>query len=580
MQLVKYLILDESLDNFANYIAQRGRDKSKQDTGRIWRPDREADEIKSHIEWEEKYQSKPIHTLRRNNTHSHTPTLLSGIPNERRQLITGRLKGYETEAMRVRLFSLCRGGNYTTWDKIMDNDIGWKEMIYDLPENVMSFRLNGIAMTLPSISNLCRWGLRKGGKCNLCGKPNATAAHTLSNCPIALFQGRYTWRHDNVLATLARDFHGFVLRANREFTLKRKKFQSLINFVPAGYSGKMSRRKSTIFHKFPSDDWNVNIDFHGTLTIPLESKVDTILRPDVVFYSVKQKVILWGELTCPLERNIADAQIRKTFRYSNLETSIRKNNWKVFAMTFEIGDLGFVSKTTHHLFRSLCDNTAQCKFMRKRASVMSLRSSFYIWMSRHNKSFIPPNLAPRPDQLRKVVGSAVVNIPTYSSRIFTQHTSTHISCSTSTTVEQPTNDNSSDDMNFSFDSEQLDDILEIAKSCLESIDTVPATSQQTTEEEELAFDDMDTWEHDINTLPHQPSPNQTETMDESVSCLSVSDLHLLEHDIHSIEEEHLAFDDLDAWENAINSLDPHMSNASTTDPDSLRRFNDLYTHSQ
>ena len=63
--------------------------------------------------------------------------------------------------MRVRLFDLCRGGNYTTWDKIMGNDIGWKEMIYDLSEYVMAFRLNGIAMTLPSISNLCRWGLRK-----------------------------------------------------------------------------------------------------------------------------------------------------------------------------------------------------------------------------------------------------------------------------------------------------------------------------------------------------------------------------------------------------------------------------------
>ena len=56
---------------------------------------------------------------------------------------------------------------------------------------------------------------------------------------------------------------------------------------------------------------------------------------------------------------------------------------------------------------------------------------------------------------------------------------------------------------------------------------MPETSQQTTEEEGLAFDDMDTWEHDINTLPHQPSSNQTKTMNESVSCLRVGDLHVL-----------------------------------------------------
>ena len=99
------------------------------------------------------------------------------------------------------------------------------------------------------------------------------------------------------------------------------------------------------------------------MKIPPESNVIMLLRPDVVFYSVKQKVIFRGALTCPLERNMADAHIRKVHRYINLETSIRIHGWSVFAMTFEIGYLGFVSKTTHHLFKSLCDNNAQRKHM-------------------------------------------------------------------------------------------------------------------------------------------------------------------------------------------------------------------------
>ena len=57
----------------------------------------------------------------------------------------------------------------------------------------------------------------------------------------------------------------------------------------------------------------------------------------------------------------------------------------------------------------------------------------------------------------------------------------------------------------------------------------------------------------------------------------MSDIHFLEHEMHSMEEENIAHDDLDAWEDAINYLDPHMNHAPTTDPDLLRRFNDLYT---
>ena len=91
---------------------------------------------------------------------------------------------------------------------------------------------------------------------------------------------------------------------------------------------------------------------------------------------------------------------------------------------------------------------------------------------------------------------------------------------------------------------------------------------------------MDSWEHDNNTLPITPSPNQKENMNESVSGLSLNDLHVLEHEMHSIEEEILAMADHDACEDVINSLDPHTDNTPTTDPDLLRRFDDLYTHSQ
>ena len=201
--------------------------------------------------------------------------------------------------MRVRLFDLCRNGNFLTWDNIMDSDITWKEMIFDMSESVISFKYNAISMSLPSISNLRRLGLRKGGKCGIWCQLSVTAAHVLSKCPPGLFGGRYTWRHDNVLACLAKDCYGFVVRANRSFR-KRHTIRPLISFVKNVDKITTTHKSHTVFSKHPSDDWNVNIDFNNNPTIPPETNIDTILRPDIVFYSVYRKVIIWGELTCPL----------------------------------------------------------------------------------------------------------------------------------------------------------------------------------------------------------------------------------------------------------------------------------------
>ena len=83
-------------------------------------------------------------------------TIATGTKKEQRGLITDRLKRNEIEAMRIRLFSLCRNGNFLTWDSIMDTDLTWNEMIFDLSEHVIAFRQNVISMYLPSMSNLRR----------------------------------------------------------------------------------------------------------------------------------------------------------------------------------------------------------------------------------------------------------------------------------------------------------------------------------------------------------------------------------------------------------------------------------------
>ena len=176
----------------------------------------------------------------------------------------------------------------------------------------------------------------------VCGKLNVTADHVLSNCYVALHQGRYTWRHDNMLAAIATDLYGLVNRANRSNSKPRIPYH--ISFVKAGQSKKLTKTTKSLLTKSAITDWKVNIDFNRTLTIPPIVGVDTLLRPDVVVYSLINKVIIWGELTVPLERNMLDAHLRKIMRYSDLKTLLKTAKWKVYDYTWEIGSLGFISK--------------------------------------------------------------------------------------------------------------------------------------------------------------------------------------------------------------------------------------------
>ena len=68
-----------------------------------------------------------------------------------------------------------------------------------LPAGQLSFILRAASDTLPTPLNL---KYRLDAKCHLCSSNRATTAHILNGCPIAVEQGRYTWRHDSILLKL------------------------------------------------------------------------------------------------------------------------------------------------------------------------------------------------------------------------------------------------------------------------------------------------------------------------------------------------------------------------------------------
>lgn len=202
----------------------------------------------------------------------------------------------------------------------MASDLSWNDLIYDISENVLSFRLNAMSHALPCPNNLRRWGFKSQGKCPICSKKCATAAHFLSNCYVALKQGRYTWRHDNVLKGIHKDFVGLVQRANRTNASQERRPEPY--FIKQGTTPRFSKRNmSSILRTKCPTDWKITFDFNNNRTIPPETHVITNQRPDIVIWSVSTKRIIWAEETVPLERNIVATVLRKTSRYADLKNN-------------------------------------------------------------------------------------------------------------------------------------------------------------------------------------------------------------------------------------------------------------------
>ena len=253
----------------------------------------------------------------------------------------------------------------------------WQNVLKKLPTNIFGFVRKSLICCLPNKSNLFRWKLVEDNLCSSCNHVE-TQLHVLSHCTSYL--QRYTWRHDNVLISIHKDLLGLVQMVNRRNATRTYPAAPPIRFVKKGarnYS-KPNNFRSILDANYTSD-WQINFDFFGKPTIPGQAAVDTNLRPDIVIFSLATKTLLWFEETVPLERNVVDAAIRKEARYAKLKTTLILKGWSVHDFTFEIGALGFVSKSFNYMLIKLGFPNTQKKFIRKRVSKLALRSSFTIW---------------------------------------------------------------------------------------------------------------------------------------------------------------------------------------------------------
>ena len=195
-------------------------------------------------------------------------------------------------------------GNFAQLLLVENENLTWRSIMFNMPLNVLKFAVNAGIDSLPTYSNLHKWGKRLSDKCKHCPNTTGTLHHILCFCPTLLT--RYTWRHNSVLRMLTN-----------------------------------AAKNNT------NNDIQIYADIEGHTvnggTIPANIQVSS-QRPDMVIVDSINRTIIIFELTVCFETNIESAQSRKLDRYAALVADINANNWTVTLKTLEIGCRGFINK--------------------------------------------------------------------------------------------------------------------------------------------------------------------------------------------------------------------------------------------
>ena len=184
-------------------------------------------------------------------------------------------------------------------------NVTWQSISNNIPKGVLSFALKACSNGLNTPDNLKGWGIRKTDKCDLC-KCRSSLEHILNWCPVALNEGRFTWRHNSVLNHFA-------------ITIK-----------------KIATPNLEILADLPS------LWLNGG-TIPPDI-LSTSFRPDLVILNRSEKKIELLELTCSFEKNIDMANLRKAKKYNDLKMDLEGVGWTVQLIPFEVGSRGQITK--------------------------------------------------------------------------------------------------------------------------------------------------------------------------------------------------------------------------------------------
>ena len=182
----------------------------------------------------------------------------------------------------------------------------WSSVQSKLPKNIFNFTIRYISNTLLARKNLHKWGVSTTSECAFRLSPESLL-HVVAGCKTYLNEGRFTWRHDSVLNSIA-------------LTLKSLNYS------------------------------NLYVDLPGYLS-PSIITGDT-LRPDLVL-TIENKCIYILELTIGFESNLQPNATCKREKYQDLINKKLSYYEEAKFVNVSISSLGMFSETSLDLIEML-----------------------------------------------------------------------------------------------------------------------------------------------------------------------------------------------------------------------------------
>ncbi len=229
---------------------------------------------------------------------------------------------------------------------------------------------------LPSPSNLAIWGLSNNSNCVKC-QQRGTLQHILCACPKSLGSGMYTWRHDQVLSVIGKFVKELVDKFNA-LPLPSNTRPTGIPFVKEGATKTVTKSKPVSGILSRANDWEVLLDLNQRLVFPMEVAV-TDMRPDLVVWSKRGRVVVVGELTVPWEDNIDERHEFKKAKYLDLVHECETRGWTVFCFPFEVGCRGYPSNSLPLFFSRLGAGSRLRRRILSQAADAASRGSAWVW---------------------------------------------------------------------------------------------------------------------------------------------------------------------------------------------------------
>ena len=272
--------------------------------------------------------------------------MINAVKGNIKKIVKGRTKEKNT----THLTTLLKQREFLKLALEEEKDPIWKGFIWSLKSGTAKFLLNATIHTLPTMNNLKLWNKSVSDKCLLCKNRDSTM-HTLNGCKVMLDQGRYTYRHDNIL-----------------------------NYIVS----KLDKNLYTVYS-----------DLHGMQTtnggtIPVTMAV-TELKPDIVIVNNTDKTVNILELTVPFERNIKTRNTFKNNKYAHFTRDISTHKATVTA--FEVGSRGYLTSENEQRLRKICTFCAKGtkpKDFLESISKLAITGSYLIYTARKQPTWSSP----------------------------------------------------------------------------------------------------------------------------------------------------------------------------------------------